>query len=95
MASHSHNAAALLQIATIVRTSERMQAKAYNDLLVARNQLAAIPTQFAGPIAEIEAYVPTGARETLSKDDAAKLTGEYVDRKNSLEDDLTALGISF
>ena len=40
--------------------------------------LANLPTAFADVVATIQAYTPTGAFETLAKDELAKLTAEFA-----------------
>ena len=47
--------------------------------------LGNIPTKYADVIATINAYTPTGAFETLSQDEKAKLQTEFVALKAELD----------
>jgi hypothetical protein len=85
----------LNSIASIIAGSSQVRDKAKAQLLAARNQLAAIPATYAATIAEIDGYAPTGAFETLSKDEKAKLATEFLALKTAIETELTALEISF
>lgn len=82
-------------IAQLIAGARQQRDRAKAQLLTARNQLANIPTQFADVIATINGYAPTGAFETLAKDERAKLATEFTSLKNALETELTALGVAF
>lgn len=82
-------------ISKIIAGSTQQRLSAKNTLLVARNQLAAIVTTYQGTISEIDGYAPTGAFETLAKDEKAKLASEFATLKSAIEDELTALGVAF
>ena len=95
MATPSEVAAGIASIAVTISGSQKMQAQAYNQLLVARNQLANIPTQYSDVLSTIDGYTPTGAFETLKVDEKSLLSVEFVALKGDLEDDLDALGVSY
>lgn len=95
MAEPSEVKAGLQEIASIISNSRKMNDKGNALKLAARNQLAAIPGQFSDIVATVDGYTPTGAFETLSKDEKAKLQAEFVALRQSVESELTALGISF
>ena len=95
MATISEVKAGLNAIADLISGSISGRARAKAQLLSARNQLAAIPTQYAAVIAEIDAYTPTGAFETLAQDEKAKLASEFLALKSALETELTALGVTY
>ena len=87
--------AALDGIAGIISGSTSAFAVAKNQILSARNQLANLPTQYAAELAEINGYTPTGAFQTLSKDELAKLTTEFQALKATLEGALDDLGVTY
>jgi hypothetical protein len=87
--------AALNGISTMIAGSARMREQAKAQLLAARNQLANLPTQYASEIQTINGFAPTGAFETLTKDEKGKLQTEFVALKSAIETELTALGVSF
>ena len=95
MATISEVKAGLDSIAGMIAGSTKARVQAKNNLLSARNQLAAIPSQFAAVIAEIDGYTPTGAFETLAQDEKAKLASEFTALKSALETELTALGVTY
>ena len=95
MPTTSEVKAGLDAIASMISGSIQMRAKAKAQLLAARNQLAGIPSQFADVISEINGYTPTGAFETLTKDEKAKLQTEFLALKSALEAELDALGVSY
>jgi hypothetical protein len=55
------------------------------------NNLNAIVTTYADVADEIDGYTPTGAFETLAKDEFAKLVSEFGDLKSAAEDAVSAL----
>ena len=95
MATVSEVKSGIDSIAQLIAAAARTQARAKENLLAARNQLNNLPSQYADVMATIDAYTPTGAFETLAKDEKAKLASEFVALKNDLETELTALGVSF
>lgn len=82
-------------IAALIVQAAQQRESAKNQMLSARNRLAAITTTYATEIAEVNAYTPTGALETLAKDRQAKYATEFTALKNTLETELTALGVSY
>jgi formamidopyrimidine-DNA glycosylase len=95
MATTSEVKSALDGIAEVIAGSISARERAKTLLLMARNQLAGLPTQYADEIAEINGYVPDGAFETLAKDEKARLQTEFMALKNAIEDELDALGVSY
>lgn len=95
MSTTSEVKAVLDSIATIIAGSAQKQAQAKAALLAARNQLVAIPTQYAGVVTTIDGYAPSGAFETLAKDEKARLQTEFTALRSALEMELTALGVSY
>lgn len=95
MSTVSEVKAALDSIAEQIAGATRMRSQAKAQLLAARNQLAAIPTTFAVAVSEIDGYTPTGAFETLAKDEKSKLASEFTALKTALETELTALSVSY
>lgn len=95
MATHAEVKAALVGISEMIAGAQSTRVSAKAQLLAARNQLAALPSQFSGIITTINAYTPTGAFETLAKDERAKLTADFTALKSALEAELTAIGVSF
>lgn len=95
MATTSEVKAGLDAIATSIAGSSQAFERAKANILAARNQLAALPTVHSDAISAVNGYTPTGAFETLSKDELAKLTTEFQALKATLETALTDLGVSF
>jgi len=92
MATTSEVKAALDGIAAVISGSIQGRARAKAALVGARNQLAALPTQFADALAEIGGYTPTGAFETLAQDELAKMTTEFTALKSALAAEIAAVG---
>lgn len=95
MATPSEVKSGLDGISQLIAGSRRSREQAKASLLAARNQLVAIPDQFSDVITTINGYTPTGAFETLSKDEKDKLAAEFVALRTALETELTALGVTF
>lgn len=95
MATTSEVKAGLDAIAAMIAGSTQKLNQAKAALLVARNQLAAIPTQYADVINTIDAFAPTGAFQEVAKDEKGKLAAEFVALKATLETHLDALGVSY
>lgn len=95
MATTSQVKADLDSISQHISGSRSMLNNAKANLLAARNQLAAIPATYSDTISTIDGYTPTGAFETLSKDEKAKLATEFTALKGELEDILDGLGVSY
>ena len=77
MATTSEVKKALDEIASVIAAQEAVITKAQTNAAAASAALAAIPTDFSDVIATINAYSPTGAFETLAKDEKAKLQTEF------------------
>lgn len=95
MATVSEVKAGLDAISELISGSRQAREQSKARLLAARNQLAAIPSQYADVISTIDGYTPNGAFETLTKDEKTKLASEFTNLKTALETELTALGVSF
>lgn len=95
MASVSEVKSGLQAISDLIAGSTQARDRAKTQLLSARNQLAAVPTQFSDVIATVNGYTPTGAFESLSKDEKDKLQTEFTALKSALEAELDALGVSY
>lgn len=95
MATISEVKSGLDAIGQLISGSVQQRERAKAQLLAARNQLSGIAGQFSDVISTIDGYTPTGAFETLAKDEKAKLQTEFQALKSALETELTALGVSF
>jgi len=95
MADIAEVKAALDGAAQLISGAVRTRANVKAQLLAARNQLVGIPAQFAAEIASIKGYTPTGAFETLAKDELAKLSTQFSELQAAIETELTALGVSY
>ena len=84
MASTSEVKAGLDGIAQLIAGSNAKEANAINAIIVAFAQLENIPAQFADVIDTINGYTPTGAFETLTKDEKARLQVEFSEDKDRL-----------
>ena len=91
MATTSEVKAALDDISQSIKTERQAFASAKARIQTASGNLGLIPTTFADVIAEINGYTPTGAFETLAKDEKAKLQTEFL----ALKADIDALITSF
>ena len=85
MATTSEVKAGLDDIAQTIKTERQAFASAKARIQTASGNLGLIPTTFADVIATINAYTPTGAFETLSQDEKAKLQTEFVALKAELD----------
>lgn len=95
MADTSEVKAALDTVARIIAEAKSTSDRAKANLKSARDILAAIPTDYAEIITTINGYVPTGAFETLCKDELAKLSANFQSLKTTLEAYLDALGVTY
>ena len=91
MATTSEVKAALDDISQSIKTERQAFASAKARIVTASGNLGLIPTTFADAIATINAYTPTGAFETLAKDEKAKLQTEFL----ALKAEIDALIASF
>lgn len=87
----SYNAVktALDEIAEAIKAATTRYAAAKATIVGIRDALANLPSKYSDEIAEIAAYTPTGAFETLAKDERAKLATEF-NALQSIIDDLIA-----
>ena len=95
MATTSQIKTQLDRISAVIEQAKVDRANGKAQIARAQSQLAAIPTSYADLIATINAFTPTGAFETLAKDEKAKLQTEFVALQSDVEAELTALGIAF
>ena len=91
MATTTEVKKALDDISTIIVTERQAFANSKARIQTASANLNAITTQYAGVITEIDAYVPSGAFETLAKDEKTKLAAEFT----ALKADIDALIAGF
>jgi hypothetical protein len=92
MSTISEVKAGLDDIAQTIRTERQAMANAKARISAGKNNLAAIPAQHAAVIAQIDAYIPTGAHETLAQDEKAKLAVEFQTLKDAAATAELALG---
>ena len=85
MATTSEVKAALDDIAQTIKTERQAFASAKARIQAGSGNLAAIPTVFADVIADIDGYTPTGAFETLAKDEKGKLATEFTALKADID----------
>jgi len=95
MATTSEVKAGLDSIASLIAGSQQLEDRAIAGLLAARNQLAAIPTQFSDVLDTIDAYTPTGPFQEVTQDEKGKLATEFVALKTAIEDKLDDLGVPY
>jgi len=85
MATTTEVKRALEDIASITVTERQAYASAKARIQTASNNLQLITTQYAGVIAEIDGYTPTGAFETLAQDEKARLATEFSALKTRID----------
>ena len=91
MATSSEVKAALDDIAQSIRTERQAMSNAKARIATGQGNLNLIPTTFADAIATIDGFVPTGEFESLSKDEFAKMTTEFLALRSEAGDAVTAL----
>ena len=91
MATTSEVKQGLDEIAAAIAAVRARFATAKSSIEGGSAALGNIPTKYAGVIAAIDAYVPTGAFQTLAKDEKAKLATEFT----ALKADIDALIAQF
>lgn len=91
MATVSEVKKALVDIATTIANERRALALAKARMSTAVSNLQAIPTVFSEIIAEINAYAPTGAFETLAKNEKDLMTVEYQALRTAAEGAVSTL----
>lgn len=79
MATPSQVKAGLDDIATVIRTERKAVILAIARITAAEARLNNLATEYADVIATIDGFIPTGAAETLAKDDKARLQAEFVE----------------
>ena len=85
MATMTEVKRSLDDISQIIVTERQAFANSKARIQTASGNLASIPTQYAGVIATIDAYTPTGAFETLAKDERTKLAAEFTALKTQID----------
>lgn len=78
MATTSEVKKALDEFAKAIDTERRAYANAKARIETASSNLAALPSIFSDVITTIDNYAPSGAFETLSKDEKDKLGSEFM-----------------
>lgn len=81
----------LVDVSTIIVNVRSVLTRAKIAMSSSVSELNSIPTTFSSIIAEINSYTPTGAFETLAKDELSKLTAEFIALRNAAQDAVTAL----
>lgn len=77
-ATTSQVKAGLDDIATTIRNARASMSQAKARMTSAKNELASLPTTFATVIAQVDAYTPADAWETLQQTEKAKLAAEFT-----------------
>ena len=85
MATISEVKQGLDEIAASIRAVTKRYADAKVSIQAGSEALGNIPTKYADVIAEINGYTPTGAFETLAKDEKAKLQTEFTALKATID----------
>lgn len=96
MATTSEVISGLDDIAQAIRTERRALQAAVARVTASVNALNAIPTTFSAVVSTINGFTPTGAFETGSKDQLAKLTTEFTALKaaaTSMKTELDAISL--
>ena len=78
MATISEVKQGLDEIAAKIRAVQKRYADAKSSIQAGSTALGSIQTDYADIITEINGYTPTGAFETLAKDEKGKLQTEFV-----------------
>lgn len=69
-------------IAVTIRNARSRLLQAKANIQNTYAELNSIPTTYASLISAIDAFVPTGAFESLAKDEKSKLTSEFIALRN-------------
>jgi flagellin-like hook-associated protein FlgL len=85
MATYSEVKQGLDEISAQIRAVQTRYNSAKSNIEAGSEALGAIPTKYADVIATIDGYTPTGAFETLSKDEKAKLQTEFQALKSTID----------
>ena len=78
MATSSEVKAGLDNIAAEIRMRRNNLKKAKDSIIEQEVRLGNIPTEYQSVIEEINGFIPTGAFETLTKDELTKMTAEFI-----------------
>lgn len=89
MATYSEVKSGLDDISAAIRAAKEAYDRAKVHIQGASDSLGNIPTTYSDVITEVNGYTPTGAFETLAKDEKAKLQAEFQALKATI-DALTA-----
>jgi len=73
------------EIAASIRAVQKRYADAKASIEAGSTALGNIPTKYADILAEIDGFAPTGAFETLAKDEKAKLATEFLALKSTID----------
>jgi hypothetical protein len=92
MATTSKVKKALVDVSTIISNERSALTQAKARMSAAVSNLNAIPTTFSDVVAEINGYTPTGAFETLAKDELQKMSTEFQALKIAAQGAVTDLG---
>lgn len=95
MATHAEVKAQLDQVSAIIDEAAKVRAQGKSSLLRARSLLADIPSNYTELQTTVSGYTPTGAFETLAKDEFAKLIADRGTLQTALEAELTAISVPF
>jgi len=77
MATASEVKSGLDKIAGVIQSCRLKLSDAKENIKKQKANLDNLPTTYAGILSEINGYLPSGAMETLAKDELSKLTAEY------------------
>lgn len=95
MATHAEVKAQLDQVSGIIDEAAKARAQGKAALLRARSLLADIPASYTDLQTTVNGYTPTGAFETLAKDEFAKLIADRGTMQTAVEAELTAISVPF
>lgn len=85
MATYTEVKRGLDDIAQIIKTERQAFANAKARIEAASGNLAAIPTQFADVISEIDGYTGADSAEVLAQDEKAKLAAEFTALRTEID----------
>ena len=85
MATVSEVKQGLDDIARAISDASLRYSRAKEQMTRASADLGQLPSKYAGVITEVDGYTPTGAFETLAKDEKAKLQIDFVALKAKID----------
>ena len=91
MATYSEVKTNLDRIAAVIDNTKRTLAKSKNAIAYARAELGNVPTVYSDTIDTVNGFAPTGAVETLAKDELSKLTVDFLALRDAAQDAETYL----